>query len=274
MKKLDLLADIPISWRPRGLILDADGVLHRGKMTLPGSIELLEGLQSLGWPFRIVTNNSRELAAASAVYFRSLGLPVPDWAPITAAQAMAEHVLENAPDPDRPPRVFVLGEIMLEESMRAMGCMVVEDAPDFVCVGVDYRLTYDRLAQAARLARECGRLVSANLDATIPRETGEIPGVGPIAAAVAIASGIEPFIAGKPSPSMFELALASMKCDRGEVLVIGDRLDSDVLGASRAGIRSALVLTGSHNLEQARSAAVRPEIVFRDLVEIMEWLGI
>lgn len=258
-------------WRPRGLCVDADGVLHRGKRLLPGAAEFLERLAVRGFPYRVVTNNSRERAAEGAAYYRSLGLPVPDEAVLTAAEAMTAYVRAHAPNGHQP-RVLVLGEPALENTLRAGGCKVVRTRPEFVCIGVDYRLSYARLARASQAARECGRLVGANLDATIPREDGEIPGVGPIVAAVSVASGLEPVIVGKPSPEMFVQAVRRMGLERDQVLAIGDRLDSDVLGASRAGLRSALILTGSHGWREIEASSVRPDLVFEDLPRLEEWL--
>ena len=266
-----LAADLAASWRPLGLCVDADGVLHRGRQILPGAVELLSELTARGVPFRIVTNNSRQQGHEGAAYFRQLGLPVPPDAVVTSAETMATYVREHAPN-GRPPRVFVLGEMALSNTLRAGGCQIVRTRPDFVCVGVDYRLSYSRLARASQAARECGRLVAANLDSTIPREHGEIPGVGAIVAAVSVAAGVEPIVAGKPSPTMFTLAVRQMGLRREEVLAIGDRLDSDVLGASRAGLRSALILTGSHEMRHLDGGPSRPDLVFQDLPEFIRWL--
>ena len=262
---------MPPDWRPRGFCIDADGVLHRGRQLLPGAVDLLNRLTIAGLPYRVVTNNSRERSAVSAAYYRGLGLPLLDGSVLTSAEAMATYVLEQTPK-GRKPRVYVLGEPALTETLRSRGCQIVVSRPDFVCVGVDYRLSYSRLARASAAARECGRLVAANLDATIPRESGDIPGVGPIAAAVAMASGVEPVVAGKPAPTMFQLAVGEMRVSPTDALAIGDRLDSDVLGAERAGLRSALVLTGSHQLTDLPTFAVRPDFVFDDLDELQCWL--
>lgn len=269
--ELILSPDLSPSWRPRGLCVDADGVLHRGRQLLPGAVELLEELAARDIPYRIVTNNSRQRAAESAAHYRHLGLPVPPEAVLTAAEAMAAYVCESSPDA-RPPRVFVLGEPALRDTLRAAGCRTVRARPDFVCVGVDYHLTYQRLERASRAARECRRLIAANVDATIPRERGEIPGVGAIVAAVSIASGVEPVVAGKPAPTMFALAMRRMGLRPEDVLAIGDRLDSDILGASRAGLRSALILTGSHGLKDLECAPARPDLVFADVPQLTAWL--
>lgn len=258
-------------WRPRCLCIDADGVLHRGRQPLPGAAAFLSHLTNADFPFRIVTNNSRQRGAEGAAHFRSLGLPVLDDRVLTAAEAMALYAVEHSPN-DEPPRVYVLGESDLRATLRAGGCQVVRDRPDFVAVGLDRRFSYDRLARAAQAACECGRLLVANLDATIPRENGEVPGVGALVAALACATGLEPIVAGKPAPTMFDLAVRQMGFQPEDALVLGDRLDSDVLGAARAGVRSALILTGSHARADIAGADAAPQFVFDDLTAFEAWL--
>ena len=259
------------TWRPRCLCIDADGVLHRGRQPLPGAAAFLSHLTNYAFPYRIVTNNSRQRGAESAAHFRSLGLPVLDDCVLTAAEAMALYIREHAPN-GRPPRVYVLGESELRATLRAGGCQIVRDRPDFVAVGLDRRFSYDRLARASQATSECGRLVAANLDATIPRENGEVPGVGALTAAISRASGVEPIVAGKPAPTMFDLAVRQMGFGPGDALAIGDRLDSDVLGAARAGVRSALILTGSHGRADVAGAPAAPQFVFDNLAAFEAWL--
>jgi 4-nitrophenyl phosphatase len=265
------LPPTPPEWRPKCLCIDADGVLHRGRTPLPGAAMFLSHLSTGGFPFRIVTNNSRQRGAESAAHFRGLGLPVAGDAVLTAAEAMALYAREHAPTSEAP-RVFVLGEADLRSTLRAGGCRVVRENPDFVAVGLDRRFSYDRLARASQAAVECGRLLVANLDATIPRENGDVPGVGALVAALACTSGLEPIVAGKPAPTMFDLAVKAMGFAPSDALAIGDRLDSDVLGAARAGVRSALILTGSHGRDDIASAEAAPQFVFENLTEFERWL--
>lgn len=263
------------NFQPTTVTIDADGVLHRGRTLCAGAIELLETLDRRGVPWRIVTNNSRQTPSVAAAHFRQLGLPVHDANVSTAAAAMAAYIAAHA-DGKRPPLVFSLGSADLDDTLRAAGCRPTKDETraEWVAVALDRRLTYRKLQRGCDAIRRGARPVAANLDPTIPSEDGAIPGVGAIAAAVQVATGIEPINIGKPSPELMLIAVEQMGGQPSQAVHLGDRLDSDVMGARRAGMVSVLVMTGAHSREDAMALpeAERPDGIAPDIAAVMRWL--
>jgi 4-nitrophenyl phosphatase len=271
---IEILRQERAGFRPRALTIDADGVLHRGESLLPGAVELLEALDARGIPWKIVTNNSRQTHQGAAAVYRRLGLPVGDANVSTAADALATYIATHAPG-KRKPVVLSLGSSELDDTLRAAGCRLTRDEAraEWVAVGLDRRLTYRKLQRGADAVRRGANFVSANLDPTIPSETGAIPGVGSIAAALQVATGVQPTNVGKPSPELMLQAVDSMGARPEESAHLGDRLDSDVLGARRAGMVSVLVETGGHNRDDAMRLpeSERPDVIAVDLPSIMKW---
>jgi HAD superfamily hydrolase (TIGR01450 family) len=263
-------------FRPRAVTFDADGVLHRGRAVLPGAVELIDALDARGIPWTIVTNNSRQTPSVAAAFYRAIGLPVRDTNVSTAAQAMAAYIAAHQ-ERGRP-LVFALGDADLVATLTAAGCEVTDDEQvcQWAAVGLDRELSYDKLRRVSDAVRRGARFVAANLDPTIPSETGAIPGVGAIAAAIQVASGVEPTNIGKPGPEMMLQAVHAMGATPGEAVHLGDRIDSDVLGARRAGMVAVLVETGGHTRRDAVDLPTgeRPDVVATDLPTIIKWWGL
>ncbi len=136
---------------------------------------------------------------------------------------------------------------------------------------MDRGFNYEKLRRASSLVREGAYFIATNRDPTLPTEEGIIPGAGSIVAAIEVASGRQADVTiGKPEPYLYELALNDLDANRGEVLAIGDRLDTDIEGAARAGIDSALVLTGVASLEDVKRSTAKPRYVLRSLLDMFE----
>jgi 4-nitrophenyl phosphatase len=264
-------------FRPAAVTFDADGVLHRGHGVLPGAVEMIERLDARGIPWMIVTNNSRQTPAVAAAFYRAVGLPVGDGNVSTAAQAMAVYIATHHDGGD-PPLVFSLGDHDLTATLEGAGCRVTEDedAAEWLATALDRGITYDRLRRASDAVRRGARFVTANLDPTIPSETGAIPGVGAIAAMIQVATGVEPLNIGKPGPEMMLQAVDAMGAKPAQSVHLGDRLDSDVRGARRAGMLSVLVETGGHTRKDVQNAPPgdQPDAIAVDLPTLMEWWGL
>jgi 4-nitrophenyl phosphatase len=272
---VELLAGGLDAFQPKAVTIDADGVLHRGRRVLPGALALLRGLDRRRVPWRIVTNNSRQTAAIAAAHYRHLGLPIDDGQVVTAADAMAAYIVQHHAGSGRP-WVYPVGDRDQRATLVAAGCRLTEDdrRAEWVAVGVNRWLTFRRLFHACNAVRRGAGFVVANLDPTVPTEDGAIPGAGALAAAIQVATGREPVNIGKPSPELMLQALGQMGAAPVDAVHLGDRLDSDVLGARRAGMVAALVTTGDHTLEDALALEEpeRPHLVASALPALMEWL--
>ena len=147
-----------------------------------------------------------------------------------------------------------------------------EEQPDAVVVGLDLGFTYDKL-KAAHIALQRGaHFIATNADTTLPTEDGLVPGAGSIIAALAAASGRQPIVIGKPETPMLEMAMLRMGTRPEETVMIGDRLDTDILAGERAGMPTVLVLTGVSTRDDLADAEALPDVVVSDLPSLVEIL--
>ncbi|HXF56575.1 MAG TPA: HAD-IIA family hydrolase [Actinomycetota bacterium] len=224
------------------LLLDLDGVLHRGGQPVPGAAEALEELRRRGLPLAFLTNNSSRTPEEVAARLAGMGFRVRPDEVVTSAQVTAALLRREGAEGRT---AFVLGERGLRQALRDAGLRILDGEPeraDLVVVGWDRSATYDRLRRAALLVQRGARLVASNADAAYPAPDGLWPGAGALLAAITTTTGARATVVGKPAPPMFEAARERTGARRP--LVVGDRLDSDVAGSAAMGWDSALLLTG------------------------------
>ena len=235
--------------RYRLLLVDLDGVVWRGGRVLEGNVGWLRRAREAGASIVFVTNNSTRSRRLYAERLgRVLGFPVGVGDVLTSGYAVARRLLEEY----GASRVLPIGEEGLVEELSSAGHLVLNPMDggrcpvDFVVVGLDRGASYGKLASAHRAIVRCGAgLVASNADHVVPVEDGSLPGAGALLAFLEASTGARPlFVAGKPEPYMLLLASRIRGVDPGEALVIGDRCDTDVEAARRAGMDSVLVLTG------------------------------
>ena len=258
------LADI------RGLLLDVDGVLYRGKEVIPGAREFIRYLQARGLPFIYLTNNSTLSPEAYAARLRRRGFPASADQVVGSAEATARFLARAHAD---RPRVLIVGEEGLRQVIAAAGFPLTDSGDDaqVVVVGLDRGVTYGKLAEATYAIRRGAPFYGTNPDRTFPTERGLAPGGGAILAALEAATDRAPTIIGKPEAPIFHLALERLGLPPNRVLMVGDRVETDILGAKRVGLRAALVLTGVTSTPPPPGPHA-PDLVARDLVELRERL--
>ncbi len=250
------------------VLLDVDGVLYRGKQVLPGAREFMTFLLSRGLPFAYVTNNSTLTSEAYARRLRERGFPANAWQVVGSSEATA-HILRRQ-YPHRPP-ILVVGESGLEETLKAYGFPLTRRAGEaqVVVAGLDRGITYEKLAEATYAIRGGAAFYGTNPDKTYPTERGLAPGAGSVLAALEAASDRTPVVIGKPEAPIFRLALERLKADPDHAMMIGDRLDTDIVGAKRLGMRAVLVLTGVTSTPPT-SSPLAPDLVVDTLQSLME----
>jgi glycerol 3-phosphatase-2 len=247
-------------------LLDLDGVVYTGSAAIPGAVEAVAAARAAGMRVAYVTNNASRTPAVVAAHLTSLGIPAAVSEVVTAAQAAATLLGTLVPPPGP---VLVTGTEGLREALTLAGYASVAaavDGPAAVVQGYDPTLTYADLTEAALAVRAGAVWVACNLDATIPSDRGQLPGNGALVAFVAHAVGRGPdAAAGKPERALHDEAVRRTGAVRP--LVVGDRLDTDVEGAVRAGCDSLLVLTGVTDEAALLAApeARRPTYVGLDL---------
>ncbi|MGN6474330.1 MAG: HAD-IIA family hydrolase [Mycobacteriales bacterium] len=246
-------------------LLDLDGVVNVGDEPAPHAIEALTEARSLGLRTAYLTNNASRSAADVAARLRSLGVDAAEEDVVTSAQAAA-RLLADRLEPGAA--VLVAGAAALRDEVTAAGMRAVDSAdaePAAVVMGYDPTIDYARLAEASVAIRNGALFIASNLDATLPTPRGPLPGMGSLAALVITATGVDPDVAGKPERPLFDESVA--RTGANHPLVIGDRLDTDIAGARRAGLTAMVVLTGVTDLRALATAEpqLRPDLVAADL---------
>lgn len=255
----DLLA------RYRAFLVDVDGVLTRGKEALPGAAEGLAALRRRGRTL-ILTNNSTRSRADLAVHLAGLGLEVAVDDVLGSAFLAARYLRLHG----GPTTVWVLGEEGIRQEMRDAGHRLADEPEGaaWVVVGMDRTLTYEKLAQALQAVLAGAQILATNEDATFPTPTGLVPGAGALVGALR-GMGYPPAqTAGKPSPAAFEVALDVLGLPAERVLMIGDRIDTDIAGARAAGVDSVLVETGVSCAADAARLGIAPTWIAGSLAEV------
>jgi HAD superfamily hydrolase (TIGR01450 family) len=246
-------------------LLDLDGVVYIGAAAAPHAVASLDEARRAGMRTAYLTNNASRTPEDVAAQLASLEVAATADEIVTSAQAAAALLAERLGSGDT---VLVAGADALRDAVAAVGLRVVtsaDDEPRAVVLGYDPTLDYSRLAEAALAIRRGAAFVASNLDATLPTPRGLLPGMGSLAALVSTATGQQPEAAGKPARPLFDISVERTAAKRP--LVVGDRLDTDIEGARRAGIPSMVVMTGVATLLDLATAPPerRPDLLASDL---------
>jgi 4-nitrophenyl phosphatase len=257
----------------RHLIIDMDGVLWHGERPMPALIPFFETLRRRGIKFVLATNNASRSGTSYVEKLAGMGVRVALDEVLTSPQATALYLSQQAPGA----RIYMIGEPGLRTELEARGLQVVNDgnsqSATHVVVGIDRTLTYAKLVEACLLIRAGAVFIGTNPDVTFPGERGIVPGNGATLAALQASTGIRPQIIGKPEPEMMLQSLARMGATVHDTAVIGDRLDTDILGGQRAGLTTLLVLSGVTSAADAQTDAIKADYVFDDIGDVAGELG-
>jgi 4-nitrophenyl phosphatase len=253
----------------RGIILDMDGVLWAGDTPLPGLAEFFGFLRRRGIRLVLATNNASRSRERYREKLLRMGAPVDAHEILTSAVATAEYLRSVA----RPGEsAYVIGEEGLIREVEAAGLTIAgPDAVDaqYVICGMDRNLNWDKLACATICLHHGARFIGTNADVTFPTERGISHGNGAILAALTAASGVSPKVIGKPFPAMMRMAVKRLGLPKTRIVAVGDRLETDILGARNAGLRSILVLTGVTSRKELRKSRIRPTWVAVGLPDLL-----
>ena len=245
---------------------DMDGVLVREEHAVPGAAEFLARLEERGRKFLVLTNNSiftpRDLSARLAVS----GLQVPEEAIWTSALATATFLADQLPSGS----AYVIGEAGLTTALHDVGYILTDRAPDFVVLGETRTYSFEAITRAIRLIENGARFIATNPDVTGPSEQGPLPATGSVAALITKATGREPYFVGKPNPMMLRSALNKIEAHSESTVMVGDRMDTDVLAGIEAGLDTILVLTGSTHRPDIERYPWRPGRVLDSVADAVE----
>jgi 4-nitrophenyl phosphatase len=272
--------------RLSALIFDLDGVIWRGNVPVPGAVESVARLRAAGKRCFYCTNNSRKAPADFVAALAGMGIEAGEEEIMTSSSATALYLSQQFTGDFS---AYIVGEDGLSSALRKVGARIVSDREaesdgdnwsdfpvDCVVAGIDRYFTYDKLRVAQRFILNGARFVATNRDSTFPVADGVVPGAGSIVSAIETASGISPITIGKPQPLMMHLLLQKFNLTPGETAMIGDRLDTDIIAARRAGIGAFYVATGVNTLEEAQRARgdLKPDVLLDDLPALCTLLGL
>ncbi|MFN3651065.1 MAG: HAD-IIA family hydrolase [Armatimonadota bacterium] len=262
------------------LIFDLDGVVYLGDTPIPGALEALRELDSAGHSLFFLTNNSTRSRDDYAEKISRMGYPTRAEQVVTSAYATALYLSGQGA---AGKRAYVIGESGLRRELSEIGMEVLaaddETPAHYVVAGLDRSLTYDKLRRAHEQIQVHGAcFVATNRDATFPQETGEIPGGGAMVAPLEVSTGVPAITIGKPESGMWARVLELTGSAPQNALMVGDRSETDILGAKRLGLRTALVLSGVTRAEEVEQipAEQRADWVLsgvRDLPALVAGLG-
>ena len=245
-------------------LMDMDGVLVRGAQIIPGAPQFLARLREQGKRFLVLTNSSvytpRDLQARLA----HIGLDVPVDALFTSALATAQFLRAQCPSG----RAYVVGEAGLTTALHDVDYVLTDQDPDYVVLGETQSYSFQRLARAITLVAAGARFIATNPDPVGPAESGLIPATGAVAALIAQATGVKPYFVGKPNPLMMRSALRQIGAHSETSVMIGDRMDTDIVAGTEAGMRTILVLTGVTRREEIERYPYRPSLVLESVADI------
>jgi len=247
--------------RYRAFLLDIDGVLVRGGEPIPGAAEAVEALRERGQVL-LLSNNSSRSRVGVAERLGNLGFAFKPEAIVPSSYVVARWLLES----EGTSPVWTIGEDGLRAELELAGHRIVSpDKAEWLVIGICWDFNYAMLAEALAFLLNGGRYIATNTDATFPTPEGPRPGAGAVVGAIQ-GMGFQPHaVIGKPSPIAYRVALEQVDAPKEAVLMIGDRLETDILGARDSGIDSALVLTGISTREDIERQGIHPTWIAEDL---------
>lgn len=257
----------------QAFIIDMDGVLWHGEKPLPGLLEFFALLRERGLKFVLATNNAASTPEQYVAKLARMGVAASKEEILTSSLATAAYLAERAAPAET--KVFAIGEDGVQQALAGKGFILrglYEIDADYVVCGMDKGINWDKLATATLNIRAGAKFVGTNPDTSLPTERGITHGNGAILAAIQAGSGVAPVTIGKPAPIMYQQAMACLGVDPAHTVAIGDRLETDILGAINAGIRSVMVLTGISDREEVEREGYGPTWIVPGLPEIIEAL--
>ena len=251
-----------------GYLIDMDGVIYRGHELIPGADRFVQQLRTREIPFCFLTNNSQRTRRDVVTKLARMGVDVEEDHIFTCAMATARFLALQKPGGT----AFVIGEGGLLNALHQNGFAIVDHAPDYVVVGEGRTFNLEMVEAAVRMIQDGAKLIATNLDPNCPTPNGVRPGCGAMVAMLEAATGVRAFSVGKPSPLMMRAARKELGLTTDETTIIGDTMETDILGGVQLGFHTVLVLSGGTRREDLERYAYRPDVVVDSLAEFSELL--
>lgn len=247
-----------------GYLIDMDGVIYRGSHLIPGAVRFIHDLRAANIPFLFLTNNSQRTRRDVATRLQRLEIEVEEEHVYTCAMATARFLARQKPNGT----AYVIGEGGLLNALHSNGYSIVDKDPDYVVVGEGRTLNFEMMEAALGMILGGAKLIATNLDPNCPTQTGTRPGCGAIVALLEAAAGVKAFSVGKPSPVMLRAARKELGLNTDQTIVIGDTMETDILGGCQLGFKTILVLSGGTRREDLPRYAYRPDKIVDSIADL------
>ena len=255
-----------MSGENRGYLIDMDGVIYRGSDVIPGAVEFIHALRENDIPFLFLTNNSSRTQRDVATKLARMGFEVEERHIYTCAMATASFLARQKP----MGTAFVIGEGGLLNALYAQGYSIVDHDPDYVVIGEGRSFNFEMVETAVKMVSTGAKLIATNPDPNCPTPEGIRPGCGAIVSMIEIATGIKSFSVGKPNPIMMRAARKELGLSADETTMIGDTMETDILGGVQMGYRTVLVLSGGTQEDELERYAYRPDLVASSIGDLLQ----
>ena len=246
-------------------LTDMDGVLVHEERAIPGAAEFIASLEASGKKFLVLTNNSIFTPRDLRARLLAGGIDVPENAIWTSAMATAQFLDDQRPGGT----AYVIGEAGLTTALHEVGYVLTERAPDYVVLGETRTYSFEAITRAIRLIADGARFLATNPDPTGPSAEGPLPATGSVAALITRATGVAPYFVGKPNPLMMRSALNRIEAHSETTVMVGDRMDTDIISGLEAGLRSVLVLSGSTGEHEVDRFPYRPTRIVESIADVV-----
>ena len=247
-------------------LTDMDGVLVHEEDPIDGAREFVEALKASGKKFLVLTNNSIFTPRDLRARLLASGIDVPEEAIWTSALATARFLDDQRPGGT----AYVVGEAGITTALHDIGYVMTDRNPDYVVLGETRTYSFESITRAIRLIDNGARFIATNPDPSGPSHAGKMPATGSVAALISTATGRAPYFIGKPNPLMMRSALNALEAHSETTVMIGDRMDTDIISGLEAGIRTVLVTTGSTPRDQVEVFPYRPTKVVDSIADLVE----
>jgi NagD protein len=248
----------------KNFVIDMDGVLVKGRTLIPGADAFIQRLIDGERPFLVLTNNPLYTPRDLAHRLQSAGLHIDARNIFTSAIATARFLQSQRPNGT----AYVIGESGLTEAIHEVGYVITDRDPDYVVLGENNHYNFDMLTRAVRLVAAGSQFIATNPDVSGPAESGLVPACGATAALIQAATGKMPFFVGKPNPLMMRTALNYLGVHSQDTVMIGDRMDTDIIAGVESGLETILVLSGVTGRDDVENFPYRPTWVAESVAEI------
>jgi NagD protein len=250
----------------KSYIMDMDGVIYAEDVLLEGAKDFIRTLKQRGDKYLFLTNNSRQTPLDLSKKLALLDVEVPPKCIFTSAVATAMFLNKQNPRGS----AYVIGDVGLYNALHDVGYNITEFHPDYVVVGETRSYSYDVIEKACNFVLEGSRFIGTNPDTTGPKELGIVPAAGALTAPIERVTGVKPYFIGKPNPLMMRTALQKLGSHSGNTIMIGDRMDTDVVAGIETGLETILVLSGVTSAEQVKRYPYQPSRICSSIKEVLD----